>query len=297
MASSKSVIYISLLADFAIAATKFIAAFITGSSAMISEAVHSLVDTLNEILLLVGIKFSLKPADEQRPFGYGRELYFWSFIVSLLIFSLGGCISIYEGIIQLKHPTPIDRVVWNYIVLAVSFLFNFISMTAAYKNFNKQRTKEEFWDEVRYSKDPTGFVVLFEDAAGLLGVVVAFIAVFIDVKYRTGYADGIGSIMIGAILIAVSFLLAKESRSLLMGEPAGNKILDEVVSIAESDASVHKVLRHYSIYMGPEEIVLQLSVAFKNDVTAKQLTATINNIEEKIKQRFPRFKQIFIQPD
>ncbi|HEY2726023.1 MAG TPA: cation diffusion facilitator family transporter [Parafilimonas sp.] len=297
MATTKFIVYTALIADLAIAATKFVAAFITGSSAMMSEAVHSLVDSFNEILLLAGIKFSSKPADEKRPFGYGKELYFWSFIVSLLIFSLGGCISIYEGIMQLKHPVAIEHALWIYIVLAISFLFNGFSLIAAIKNFNRIRTQDEFWDEIKKSKDPTGFVVLLEDAAGLLGVLVAFVGVFIDERYKTGYADGIASVIIGAILIAVSVLLVKESRSLLMGEPASKKTLHEIMKIAEGDSSVIKVLRHYSMYMAPEEVVLQLSVAFKNNVSAKQLTAAINQIEEKIKKRFPRIKQIFIQPD
>jgi cation diffusion facilitator family transporter len=245
--SSKFAIYVALLADFAIAATKFAAAIITGSSAMMSEGVHSLVDTVNEILLLVGIKSSKKPADENRPFGYGKELYFWSFIVSLLIFSLGGCISFYEGVMHLRHPSPIENVLWNYIVLAIAFVFNTFSFIAAMKAFNKQRREESFWEAVAVSKDPTTFVVLFEDAAGLLGIVVAFLGVYLGHLYNNPFFDGIASIVIGIILIAISVLLVRESRSLLMGEPASKKALSEIIKITESDPSVIKVLRHYSM--------------------------------------------------
>ena len=296
MVSSKFAIYIALMADLAIAITKFVAAVITGSSAMTSEGVHSLVDTVNEILLLVGIKSSRKPADENRPFGYGKELYFWSFIVSLLIFSLGGCISFYEGIIHLLHPEPIENVLWNYIVLAIAFVFNTFSFIAAMKSFNRQRREENFWEAVAVSKDPTTFVVLFEDAAGLLGVVVAFIGVFLGHLYNNPFFDGGASIVIGIILIAISVLLVRESRSLLMGEPASEKALNEIIRITESDPAIQKVLRHYSMFMSPEEVVLQLSTVFKDDITAKEITKAISRVEQKIQEKFPRVKQIFIEP-
>lgn len=263
---------------------------------MMSEGVHSLVDTVNEVLLLVGIKKSKKPADEKRPFGYGKELYFWSFIVSLLIFSLGGCISIYEGIIHLLHPVPLASALWSYIVLGVAFVFNTFSIFYALSAFNKERREEMFWDAVRLTKDPTTLVVLFEDAAGLLGVIIAFLGIYLEHVYNEPLFDGIASIAIGAILIAVSFFLVRESRSLLMGEPASRKALDEIIRITESDPSITKVVRHYSMFMSPEEVVLQLSAVFRDEVTAKGITAAIDRIEEQIKERFPRIKQIFIEP-
>jgi cation diffusion facilitator family transporter len=296
MPSSKSSVYTALIADGAIAVTKFIAAFISGSSAMMSEGVHSLIDTINEILLLAGMRKSRKPADENRPFGYGKELYFWSFIVSLLIFSLGGCISIYEGIIRLKQPHAPEDAELNYIVLAISFVFNSFSLITAYKAFNKQRREEEFWDAIIESKDPTTFVVLLEDAAGLLGVVVAFAGILFDNLYNNGVYDGIASVVIGAILIAVSFVLVKESRSLLMGEPAGKKTLKEIIKIAENDSSIEKVVRHYSMYMAPEEVVLQLRTVFKDDLTTKEITTAIKRVQAQIKKKFPRITQIFIEP-
>jgi cation diffusion facilitator family transporter len=296
MASSKVAIYTALIADLAIGIIKFAAAIITRSSAMMSEGIHSLVDTVNEILLLIGIKNSQKPADENRPFGYGKELYFWSFIVSLLIFSLGGCISIYEGIIQLRHPVFIENVSWSYIVLAVAFAFNTFSLIIAMKAFNRQRRESPFWEAITVSKDPATFVVLFEDAAGLLGVIVAFLGVYLGHLYNNSSFDGIASIVIGVILIAVSVLLVRESRSLLMGEPASKETLDEIIRITEDDPSVSKVLRHYSMYMAPEEVVLQLSTVFKDTLTTKEITAAIDRVEQQIQEKFPRIKQIFIEP-
>lgn len=296
MSESRFAIYAALIADFAIAVTKFIAAVVTASSAMMSEGIHSLVDTVNEILLLVGIKSSQRPADEDRPFGYGKELYFWSFIVSLLIFTLGGCISIYEGIQELRQPTPVENVFWNYIVLGIAFLFNAFSFLTAWKAFNKKRKEMYFWEAVTTSKDPTTFVVLFEDAAGLLGIIVAFLGVFLGHLYHNRYADGIAAVAIGVILIAVSVLLVRESKGLLMGEPAGKKVLNDIVHITENDPSTRKVLRHYSMYMSPDEVVLQLRTVFRDDLTTGDITTAIERIEKKIQQKFPRVKQIFIEP-
>ncbi|HMG82141.1 MAG TPA: cation transporter, partial [Ferruginibacter sp.] len=194
---NKVSIFIALAADLAIAITKFIAAFVTSSSAMLSEGIHSLIDSINEVLLLLGLQQSKKPADEVRPFGYGKELYFWSFIVSMLIFILGGGISLYEGINRLVNPQPITNVWWNYIVLTVAFVFNLLSSITAYKAFNKDRGDQTFWDSFTGSKDPSTFVVLFEDVAGILGIVVAFVGVYLGSNFNNQYADGIASILIG----------------------------------------------------------------------------------------------------
>jgi cation diffusion facilitator family transporter len=296
MTSQKLRIYIALGADLAIAVTKFIVAYITHSSAMISEGIHSLVDTLNEILLLIGLKKSTRPADENRPFGYGKELYFWSFIVSVLIFCVGGSVSFYQGIVHLKRPVLPDNLVWNYAVLVVAFVFNFFSMIPILKAFNKERKEEQFWKAVIRSKDPSTFVILLEDFGALLGLVVAFLGLYLGHLFKNPYLDGAASIVIGIILMAISFLLARESRSLLMGETAGKNTLREIVKIAQSDPSVLKVKRHFSMYMAPEEIVLQLVTVFKEDLTTPQITDAIERIQKRIQQKFPRIKQIFIEP-
>ncbi len=296
MPASKVPIYSALIANLLIAITKFIAAAFTGSSAMISEGIHSLVDTSNEVLLLWGIRASKKPADEKRPFGYGKELYFWSFIVSILIFGIGGGISFYEGITHIQHPATIEKPVWNYVVLSIAIVFDGFSFITAFKEFNRQRKKEPFWKAVKRSKDPSTFVVLFEDAADVLGLMVAFLGVFLGHYYNNPYFDGAASIIIGCILTAVSVLLASESRSLLMGESIDPVVLKSVISITESDSSVKKVERPLSMYLAPEEIILLMVVVFETNSSGIDITAAVDRIKAKIHQEFPSIKQIFIEP-
>lgn len=297
MASSKLPIYSALAANLLIAITKFVAAGITGSSAMISEGIHSFVDSVNELLLLLGISKSKKPASTKRPFGYGKELYFWAFIVSILIFGLGGGVSIYEGITHLIHPEEISDPFWSYIVLGIAFLLDGFSFITALKEFNKQRGKTPFWTAVKRSKDPTTFVVLFEDAADLLGLIVAFLGVFLGHEFKNPAFDGAASIIIGLILITISLVLAKESRSLLMGETADEALLQEVTLLTEADETVSKVLRTLSMYMAPEEIFLVLHIHFHDQLTTRELTAAIKRIRKSIKTKFPSIKRIFMQPD
>ncbi len=296
MASSKLPIYSALAANLGIAVTKFVAASVTGSSAMISEGVHSLVDTSNELLLLLGIRQSKQPPDEVRPFGYGKELYFWSFIVSLMIFGVGGGISFYEGIVHLQHPEVIRNPLWNYVVLGIAFLFDGISFITAWREFKVQRGTNPFWASVRKSKDPTTFVVLFEDAADLLGLLVAFLGVYLGHRYQNPYFDGAASIIIGVILTSISVILARESRSLLMGESAGHSTLQQVVRITEGDDAVRKVVRHLSMVMGPEEIVLLLELEFEDDINTAAIRESIRRVKDAIRKEFPFFRQVFIEP-
>ena len=297
MASPKLPIYSALAANLAIAITKFIAAGVTGSSAMLSEGVHSVVDATNELLLLLGISRSKRPADEARPFGYGKELYFWAFVVSLMIFGVGGGISFYEGIVHLQHPEPIKNPLWNYVVLGVAFLFDGASFITALKAFNAQRGDRTFWTAVKKSKDPSTFVVLFEDAADLLGLIVAFLGVWLGHKYNNPYLDGAASIIIGLILAGIAVILARESRSLLMGESAGRSTLQSVEHIAAADPAVRKVVRNLSMFLGPEEIVLVLTVSFKDDLNTIQITEAVRRIRDSIQWEYSFFKQIFIQPE
>lgn len=296
MASSKLPLYMALGANLAIAVTKFIAAAVTGSSAMISEGIHSLVDTSNEVLLLFGIKKSKKPADEARPFGYGKELYFWAFIVSILIFGLGGGISFYEGITHLQHPVIVKDPFWNYIVLGIAFIFDGVSFITAFKEFNIQRGSRPFWAAVKKSKDPSTFVVLFEDAADLLGLIVAFLGIYLGHLLNNPLYDAAASLLIGIILTAVSVLLAKESRSLLMGESAGKGTLAGITTITEADTTVRKVISTPSMYLAPEEILVLISISFYEDRTSLEITEAVKRIRTNIQQKFPSIKQIFIQP-
>jgi len=289
-------IYVSLAADLLIASSKFIAAGITGSSSMISEAVHSVIDAISQLLLIWGIKTSNKKPDEVRPFGYGKELYFWSFVVSLVIFLLGGCISFYEGLLRLGKPEFKGNPNWSYAVLAIAFVFDTISLLAGLKAFNKERGDTPFIKAVLKSKDPATFIVVLGDVADLLGLFVAFLGVYLGRLFHNPHYDGIAAMAIGLILIIISLLLVRESKSLLMGETTSRKTMRKIVAIAEADEAILKVKKHFSMYMAPEEVLLQLVAVFKKGLTTEQITSAIERISNVIKTEFPRIRQIFIQP-
>ena len=214
---SKTAIIAALAANLGIAVIKFVASYFTGSSAMLSEGIHSLVDTANEWLLLLGLRASQEPATAHRPFGYGRELYFWAFMVAVFIFAIGGGLSLYEGYEHLRHPEPLGDPTWNYVVLAIAFVLDGSSFLVARRTFNAQRGKQPFWAAFRASKDPSVFVVLFEDASDLLGLLIAFLGVFLSHWLDMPALDGVASILIGLLLLVVAALLLRETKSLLLG--------------------------------------------------------------------------------
>ncbi|MEO8141773.1 MAG: cation diffusion facilitator family transporter, partial [Sphingomicrobium sp.] len=222
--NNKTAIYAALIGNLAIAATKGVAATITGSSAMLSEAVHSAVDTGNALLLLYGLKRAAKPPDQRHPFGYGRELYFWCFVVALLVFALGAGISIWEGVRHLRDPEPITRPWVNYVVLGLAFLFESGSWYFGWKAFAASRGRGSFWSSVTDSKDPTTFMILFEDSAALLGIVIAAIGTFLSVQLGDPRIDGAASILIGVVLALVAVVLGRESKELLIGERASPEL-------------------------------------------------------------------------
>lgn len=293
---SKLFIYVALAADIGIAVTKFIAAGFTGSSAMISEGIHSIIDSINQVLLLWGIKKSKKRADAKRPFGYGKELYFWSFVVSLLLFSAGGCISLYQGILRLKTPRIAENQTWSYIVLLIAFVFTAISATVTLKKFNKQRGDLGFFEAIRDSKDPALFIVLVGDLGDLIGLIIAFAGIFLGSLLHNPFYDGIASIIIGAFLIVISLLLVRESRSLLLGESISTKTIRKIIRLSQADPAIIKVKQHFSMYLGPEEVVLQINARFKEDLSTPAITEAIERISKNIEKEFPRIKQIFIEP-
>ncbi len=293
---SRLFLYISLAVDISIATSKFIAAAITGSSSMLSEGIHSVIDAISQLLLLWGIRTSKRQADFERPFGYGRELYFWSFVVSLVIFIVGGCISFYEGLLRFKRPDLEGNPTWNYIILAIAFLFNAVSMFAALKAFNKNRNHPSFWKEITESKDPSTFIVLLGDFGDMLGLIIAFLGVYLGRLLHNPHYDGVASMIIGAMLIAVSFLLVRESKSLLMGETTSRRTMRKIVKLTEGDEAVIKVKKHFSTYLAPEEVLLQLNIVFKSDLTTLLITDAIERITKTIQTEFPRIKQIFIEP-
>jgi len=293
---SRLFLYISLAVDISIAISKFIAAAITGSSSMVSEGIHSVIDAISQLLLLWGIKTSRRVADSERPFGYGREFYFWSFIVSLVIFILGGCISFYEGLIRFKQPAFEVNQAWNYSILGIAFLFTIVSLTSALKAFNKQRSHTSFWKAITESKDPSTFIVMLGDVGDLMGLVVAFLGVYLGHLFHNPYYDGVASMVIGLIMIVISAILVRESKSLLMGETTSRRTLRKIIKLTEADQAVIKVKKHFSTYLAPEEVLLQLNTVFKNDLTTLQITDAIERITKTIQAEFPRIKQIFIEP-
>jgi cation diffusion facilitator family transporter len=293
---SRFFLYVSLAVDLSIAISKFVAAAFTGSSSMVSEGIHSVIDAISQLMLIWGVKTSRRSADADRPFGYGKELYFWSFIVSLVIFILGGCISFYEGVVRFNKPEFQGNPTWNYIVLAVAFAFNLVSMITALKAFNAQRGKIKFWEAVVATKDPSTIIVLLGDFGDLLGLFVAFLGVFLGRLLHNPYYDGVASMLIGVILIVISAFLVRESKSLLMGEPTGRRIIKKVIAITQGDEAVIRVKKHFSTYMSPEDVLLQMNTVFKPDLTTKQITDAIERITKKIQTEVPRMKQVFIEP-
>src|ERR1051325_5263645 len=240
-AGTKTVVYAALAGNLAIAVTKFVAAAITGSSAMLSEGIHSVVDTGNGALLLLGVRLSRKPPDATHPFGYGMELCFWSLVVAIMIFALGGGMSVYEGVTHITHPNQLKDPTWNYIVLGFALLFEGISFLFAMKAFRKEKGKRGIWQTVHTSKDPTTFTVLFEDTAALLGLLVALVGISLGHWLNKPYLDGVASIVIGAILGVVAAFLAYESKGLLIGEGVDDETLDSIRAIAAEDSAVLEV--------------------------------------------------------
>ena len=297
MASSNKSIYSALAANLLIAITKFIAGGFSNSAAMISEGIHSLVDTVNQILLLFGLKRSRKPADANRPFGYGKELYFYSFIVSILIFGLGGGLSIYQGITHMIKPEVLGDPTWNYVVLALSVVFEGTSLIIAAKEFNKVRGADGWWKAIVRSKDPSNFLVLFEDGAAVTGLFIVMICMFFSHHFNIPELDGLASLLVGLLLVGASVILARESRSLLLGEGITNASRERVIQIAEKDPAVLKVLNIISTYQSPEEVLLMLIVAFEEDLDTQDINDSIDRIRTEIKDEFKLMRFVIIQPE
>jgi cation diffusion facilitator family transporter len=291
---SKVAIFAAIAANLLIAVTKFIAAFFSGSSAMLSEAIHSLVDTGNGALLLVGVRQSQKPYDATHPFGHGKELYFWPLIVAILVFSLGGGMSVYEGITHLTHPHRGDPK-WSYIVLGLAFAFESVSAFLAFKAFRKELKGAGVLATIRRSKDPTTFTVLFEDSAALAGLIVAFLGILLGDLLENPYLDGIASIVIGVILAFVAVFLAYETKGLLIGEGVDPETLESIRSIAAGDEAVQNVRKSLTMHFGPHEVLLAIDIEFKQQLSATEVADAINRVEAAIRARHPEIRHIFIE--
>ncbi len=294
---SRNVIFAALAGNTLIAATKLGAAAVTGSSAMLSEGIHSLVDTGNQILLLVGLGRSKRQADPAHPFGYGKEVYFWSFVVAILIFAGGAGASIYEGIRHLNHPEPITNVRLNYLVLALAFVFEGAAWVFALKEFRRTKGPRSYLQAVRDSKDPATFVVLFEDAAALLGIVVAFLGIWLGQVTGLVWLDGAASVVIGLILGFTAWLLAVETKDLLIGEAATPECIAGIGNLAAAAEGVQSVNEVLTLHMGPEYILVNLSLDFRDDLTADRIEDIVAHLDREIRREWPLVRKIFVEAE
>ncbi len=294
---SKKVIFAALAGNTLIAVTKFIAAFFTGSSAMLSEAIHSLVDTGNQGLLLYGMKQAKRPADKDFPFGHGKEIYFWSFIVAILIFALGGGISVYEGIHHILHPQPPTNPLINYLVLGLAIIFEGAAWIFALREFRHTKGDNGYIRAINQTKDPSILVVLFEDSAALLGLLVALIGITLTHLTGNMLFDGAASVIIGCLLIGTSIWLARETKGLLIGESADPQIVAGINDIVQQSSIVDGVNEVLTMHMGPEFILVTMSVDFVDSASADMVERQVGSLDLEIKERFPRVKRVFIEAE
>lgn len=295
--STRIVIYAALIGNSLIAITKFIAAYITSSSAMFSEGIHSLVDTGNQVLLLYGIKRSQKPPDEKFPFGHGKEIYFWSFVVAILIFAVGAGVSVYEGIHRIYEPEPIKNIHINYIVLSLAILFESIAWMLAVKEFRHTKGKWGFIEGVKRAKDPSVFVILFEDTAAMLGLIIALLANII--AHQTGLVifDGIASILIGLILAGTAIWLAHETKGLLIGESANLHVVKGIKELTRSIEEIDHVNEVLTMHMGPKFILVNISVGFKSYLSTGEIETVIRRLDAAIKREYTNVKRVFVEAE
>lgn len=293
---SAKVVYVALAGNLAITLTKFAAAFFSGSSSMLSEAIHSTVDTGNELLLLYGMRQSKKPVGSGNPFGNGRELYFWAFIVALMVFAMGAAVSAYQGVRHILAPEASTNHLMAYGVLALSFVFEFISWRVALKNLRAANPGLPVMQAARRSKDPTTFTVLLEDSAALLGLILAFI--FILIAQTTGDPrwDGVDSLCIALVLAATSIFLARESKSLLIGERALPEVEDRLRGIIASVPEVQGVNGIRTLQLGPDQVLLAASVDFRDDLTVHGVEGAVSRIEKLVKAADPSVQNVLIRP-
>jgi cation diffusion facilitator family transporter len=292
---STTAVVAAIIGNLLIAATKLIAAAFTGTSAMVSEAVHSLVDTGNGGLMYYGLRRSKLPPDESHPFGYGRELYFWTMIVAVSIFAVGGGISIYEGILRLLNPMQIERPLWNYVTLVAAAVLESISFSYGWSAFKTSRQDVSIWRAIHVSKDPSSFVVLFEDSAALLGLIVAFAGITLEEWFGNQYFDGASSILIGLILAAVSVVLGYEAKSLLIGEALEKSKIAEIRKIVDDQPMVDHLINAMSVYVGPDNALLTLEIKFQDNIPSGQLRKLLRKIEGEVKEKVPEVSRVFYE--
>jgi cation diffusion facilitator family transporter len=295
MAESKLAVFGAIAANVAIATLKFGGAAATGSSAMLSEGIHSLVDTGDGLLLLVGMRLADRPPDERHPFGYGKELYFWSLIVAVLIFGVGGGVSIYEGILRLLDPQPMEDAGWSYAILGGAAVFEGTSLAIAVRQFKRTIGDAPFWKSLRTSKDPTLYTVIAEDSAALAGLAAAAIGVFGSQRLGMPAFDASASILIGVLLCGVSTLLILQARRLLVGEAVDAPMAEAIRAIAQGEPSVHRAGWPLTMHLGPDDVLLALDAEFKTGTSADEVVRAVNRIEAALRERFPEIGRIYIE--
>jgi len=295
-AASNRTILIALAANGGIAVSKFVAAAITGSSAMLTEGVHSVVDCTNQLLLLWGRRQARKPADEYHPFGYGRELYFWSFVVAVLVFALGAGVSIYEGIIHIAHPEHAVSRIIAYGVLLVAFLLEGWSTLEAFNEFKEAKGKLGWFQAIRQSKDPPAFIVLLENGAAMAGIIAAAIGLMLSQITANPFYDGAASVVIGIILGLTAFLLAYESKALLIGEAADPELVDALRAMVDARGGVTGVGEVLTVHNAPDQITAMVSVDFVDTISAREVEALVSSVEREAEQRFPSIRRLYIRP-
>jgi cation diffusion facilitator family transporter len=292
---SKVVIFAAMAGNGCIAITKFVAAYVTGSSAMIAEGVHSLVDSGNGLLLLWGIRRASRPADQEHPFGHGKELYFWSLMVAVVIFALGGGFSIVEGVRHCLHAEPTGNPMVNYIVLLLAMVFEGGALLVAVREFRKVKGTRGYLQAIRESKDPSTFTVLFEDSAAMLGLIVAFVGIFLGQVLQLPVLDGLASIIIGLILCAVAIFLVSECKGLLIGEALDPRTRALIAQLAQEDPDVNGVARALSMHMGPDDVLLTLEIVFRPNLSAAQVTGAIDRLDRAIRKAHPEIRHLFVE--
>ena len=294
---SLTAIFAAIAGNLLIAVTKFIAFVFTGSSAMLSEGIHSAVDTGNGFLMLWGIHKSRKPPDEKHPFGHGRELYFWSLIVAVSIFAGGGGVSIYEGILHIQHPVPIESPIWNYVTLGAAFVFESTTWVFGWIAFSRDRKGKPVLEAIHVSKDPTSFTVLLEDTAAIIGLAAAFLGIFFASHFGLMYFDGIGSVAIGLVMCTAALFLGYESKSLLVGEAVDRETIAGIREIAESEHVVERANRIRTIYLGPNDVVLTLELQFLKETDARELRTAIRDIERNVKDKYSEIAKVYYEAE
>ena len=292
---SKIAIYGAIIANLLIAISKFTASFFTGSSAMLAEGIHSVIDTGNGFLLLLGIKKSKKPEDERHPFGYGKEIYFWSFVVSVMIFALGGGFAIYEGIHALQHPELIEDPLWNYCVLIAAIFFEGTSLVIAIRTFKKSHPSGGLLGNIIKSKDPANFAVIIEDTAAVAGLFIALAGVFLSRQLENPYLDGVASVVIGALLLIVSIFLARETKGLLLGESASGPILIKINSVLNETPEIKDYKKPKTMHLGPDNILVVIELDLEENLGLVQAETIVAEIRKKVIAKVPEVNLVVVQ--